>query len=724
MKPGKILAAASASALGMFAWSSSAMAQDVAGASAARPDSEAHLEEVTVTAQKRAENLQNVPIAVAALSEDALGKLAVDQIQYLSTAVPSLNVANTYGRLSMSLRGIGTTNVGPGAENPTALYIDGVYYAASAASLLSLNNIAQVEILKGPQGTLFGRNATAGLVQITTRTPTQDLSGTVDLTYGNYDTVAGNAYLSGGLSDALAADFAVYVRHQGEGWGRNLTTGHDIYDVDHDLSARSKWVMTPAANTRLTLILDYEDVENGMLGSTLNPGTQSPFAPGLQPDLGYDSTADFDPHYTLEAGGASLRWDQEIGALNFASITAYRESKTLYGTDIDGIALDRAWFLWKQDDTQFTQELQLSSDSAQRLKWTAGAFFYTGESGLNPALLGLRFLGIRFDYPRTNMHIGSIAGYMQGTYALTDATNITLGGRYTHEKHNTYDTRTAVFGIDANPATAFITEIAPDRQVDHKFTYRASIDHRFSSELMAYASVNRGFKAGGFNNAAPGSPRYEPETLDAYEIGIKTDLLNRRLRFNLAGFYNDYQNIQVQQYRFTITTVNGARARSYGADADLTFVLTEGLTLNAGATLISPKFTEFDGCGTPGPLGGVLLTAGDCSGNQLPIASKAVFNVAADYRLDMGSSTLDFNVNAYSNSGYFTDVANAIHQKRFEKIGTFARWTFGNQLSVGVYGRNLTNSRVITYGDSQQVGTQNVSYDEPRTFGATLGYEF
>lgn len=724
MKPRQMLAAASASAVGMLTWSSIVLAQDAPAPSASRPDSEVHLEEVTVTAQKRSENLQNVPIAVAALSEDALGKLAVDQIQYLSTAVPALNVANTYGRLSMSLRGIGTTNVGPGAENPTALYIDGVYYAASAASLLSLNNVAQVEVLKGPQGTLFGRNATAGLVQITTRTPTQDLSGTVDLTYGNYDTTVGNAYISGGLSENLAADLAVYARHQGEGWGRNLTTGHDIYDVDHDISARSKWVLTPAADTRLEFIVDYEDVKNGMLGSTLKPGTQSPFAPGLQPDLGYDSTADFDPHYTLEAKGASLRWDQVLGSLNLASITAYRESKTLYGTDIDGIALDRAWFLWKQDDTQFTQELQLSSDSARRFKWTAGAFFYTGESGLNPALLGLRFIGIRFDYPRTNMHIGSLAGYMQGTYALTDDTNITLGGRYTHEKHNTYDTRTAVFGIDADPSTALITNIPPDQQIDHKFTYRASIDHRFSSELLGYVSANRGFKAGGFNNAAPGSPRYEPETLDAYEIGIKTDLLDRRLRFNLAGFYNSYKNIQVQQYKFTITTVNGAKARSYGADADLTFLVSPGLTLSAGAAVISPKFTDFDGCGTPGPLGGVPLTSGVCTGNQLPIASKAVFNVGADYRLNMGTSSLDLNVNAYSNSGYFTDVANAIHQKRFEKIGAFARWNLSNQLSVGVYGRNLTDRRIITYGDSQQVGTENVSYDEPRTYGATLGYQF
>jgi iron complex outermembrane receptor protein len=292
------------------------------------------LEEVIVVAQKRSENMQNVPIAVSAVSGSQLENIGVRALSDLNIAVPSLNVTNSYGRLVFSLRGIGSTNVGPGTESPIALYIDGVYYASTTASLLSLNNIDHVEVLRGPQGTLFGRNATGGLVQVVTKDPTSTSSGSFALTYGNYDMQIGSAYLAGGITDNLAANIAVYAKRQGEGWGVDRATGSQLGNVNRDISVRSKWVLTAADQTKLTLIGDYETVRDTMLTTAIRGGSISPFRPGvIQPDLGYDNNDGFESRHHIDARGVSLRWDQRIGELNFASISAYRSANTLYLRD-------------------------------------------------------------------------------------------------------------------------------------------------------------------------------------------------------------------------------------------------------------------------------------------------------------------------------------------------------------------------------------------------------
>jgi iron complex outermembrane receptor protein len=684
------------------------------------------LKEITVTAQKRQENLQNVPIAVSVVSGSTLDKLGVSSTTDLSIAVPGLYMTDTFGRLTMSLRGIGTNAVGPGIENPIALYIDGVYYGSSTASLLSLNSISQVEVLKGPQGTLFGRNATGGLIQVTTSEPTQTPGGYINVTQGNYDTSIVNALISGGVADNLAADFAVYAQHQGKGWGRDFVTGQHTYDVDHNVSVRSKWVYTPLNGTKLTFIADYEDVLDRLLLLAVKPGSISHFVPGVpQPDLGYNANDNYLPDHTIKSGGVSLRWDQGFDDFAFSSITAYRNASTAYGGDLDASPLNLVSFIFEQYDKQLTEELQLSSRSSGPLKWTTGLYYYYGTAGYDPGKIPLQYLGIEEDFPRANQRINSAAAYLQGSYAFTDETSLTLGGRFTHEKRNEYNTMLSIFPAGADPSTGAIIPVPPDSISSDKFTYRASLDHRFSSEALAYASISTGFKAGGFDLSSPGTPGFQPETLTAYETGLKTDLFDRRVRFNVAAFYSTYKNIQVTQYtKISIETVNGAGARTYGVDADVTAVLAPGLELTGGFTIDHATFTSFPGCGDAAPLGGVPLVAGDCTGNQLVFAPQATVSTALDYTFDVGGGSLDLNGNVYYNSGYYTDLANVIHQDRFVKVGAFAKWAFGNHYSLGAYGANLTNERTITYGDSQGVGTQLVNYMAPRTYGVTFGYKF
>lgn len=709
---------------------SGALAPPRAGAAADSPadaPSENQIQEVVVTAQKRSENQQNVPIAVSTVSGNQLDKLAVTSISDLRVAVPSLNLTDTYGRLTMSLRGVGTSVVGPGIENPVALYIDGVYYASTTGSLLSLNNIRDVEVLKGPQGTLFGRNATAGLVQVTTRDPSQTLSASADVSYSNFQRSTGNFYLSGGITDALAADIAVFALHQGQGWGTNLATGNELYNVSYDVSVRTKWVFTPSDETKLTLIADNTDIKDTMIGSAIRGGTQSPFFPGVpQPDLGYDNNNNYDPVHGIRNRGVSLRWDQQIAGLSFASTTAYRNARSVIAGDIDGLPQFFEQFYTDQLDQQFTQELQLTSNPTDRLKWTAGLFYYDAKTGYEPFFVELADAGINYAVPTVYESSRSEAGYLQGTYDIFDATNLTLGVRYTNETRREYDAFTSVYLLGADPSTAMNTPV-PDESVKFdKVTYRASLDHRFSDEVMAYASFNTGFKSGGFNVPTPGAAPFLPESLEAYELGTKLDLFDRRVRLNVAGFYYDYKDIQVQKYvDVTIGTVNGGAAVSYGIDADLTTILAPGLQLTAGGTLANPHFTDFTGCARTTPTGGVPVVPGSCTGNLLNLASKATGSLSLDYTFTLAAGELDINSNLYYNSGFYTESDNIIHQPAFTEVGVSARWTApGEHFHVGVYGKNLGDKRVLTFGGTQAIGTQLVGYAAPRTYGISAGYKF
>jgi iron complex outermembrane recepter protein len=699
---------------------------------AAGPDSAAdnpgeQLAEIVVTAQKRSENLQDVPIAVSVVNDATLQHMGVSDIADLSIAVPGLYATNSAGRLTLNLRGIGSNSLGPGVESPIALYIDGVYYGDESASLLSLNNVSQIETLKGPQGTLFGRNATGGLLQITTKEPTQTPAGSISVTEANYQTSILSAYVSGGIAPDVAADFAMYAKHQGDGWGTDLTTGGQTYDVKHDVSVRSKWVFTPQADTKLTLIGDYENVADRMVQFVVRGGTLTPFDPGVvQPDLGYDSRAGDEPEHTIKAGGTSLRVDQNFGDWQFASISAWRKSDVVIGGDIDTFAANLESFIGSTFDEQLTQEFQVNSHFTDALRWTAGLFGFYDKTGYDPYTVALPVAGFTIYYPFAKLKGTSEAAYLQATYDLPDRTSITLGGRFTHEVHTEYGSYSQDYPTGANPATGAVVIYPGESITADKFTYRASIAHHFSDQAMAYASINTGFKAGGFNVSTLGSPGYEPETLTAYEVGAKTDLFNDRVRFNSALFYYMYKDIQVIQYQdISVTTVNGARARSYGLDADITALLVNGLTLTGGIVADRPKFDSFPGCGIGAPGGGVPLSAGNCGGNQITGAPKIDLNVALDYKFDLTrDSVLDFAANAYYNGGYYTDNANYIHQDRFAKVGLFASWELRDAFSISAYGNNIFNKRTLTYGDSQGNGVQLVEFMPPRTYGVTFGYRF
>jgi len=688
------------------------------------------IEEVVVTAQKRVENLQDVPIAVSVVTASQLAQADANGILDLRLVIPTLNVTLSGGYVTYALRGLGSNGFGVGVENPIALYVDGVYIAAPAASLMSLNNISQVEVLKGPQGTLFGRNATGGLIQITTKNPTQQSTGDLSVSYGNFNTVGADAYISGGLTNILTADLAVHASHQGDGWGTNLFDGHDVYRIDHDIAVRSKINFDPNPETHFSLTLDDSDNRNSLVAYHLPPGTLSGFPPpaglpslGPTPNIGYNIDSDVDPLLTIRSTGESLRWDQEIASLKFTSISAFRDSSTNFVNDNDTTQYQTEYYNIIQRDNQFSQEFQLRSDTAGKLSWLAGAYYFHASDKYDPFFLVANDLGVDIHLLNTQT-TSSIAGYGQATYEVFDATHLTVGGRYTNEEHKTLD---GVTGILIQP-TLFALPLmdAPNRSATFdKFTYRVSLDHRYTDNVLAYVSVDTGFKSGGFNVATPGSDPYKPETLDAYEIGLKSDLMDKRVRLNVSGYYYNYKDVQVNQLvNGLVSVVNGAVAHIYGFDGDISAKVTDAVRLDASFGVASPKFTSFPNCAIGVAVGGAPSSPGDCAGNLLPLASRFVGSLGADYTQAMPAGSINFSGGAYFNSGFYFESDNVMKQSSFVELGSAVTYSANSGVYVRIFGKNLTNERVIAFENTSQSGGHYNYYAAPRTYGITVGMRY
>ena len=702
------------------AMATSARAQST-GASTAEAD-EAVVGEVIVTAQKRSESLQDVPVSVSTATARQLEALNVTNVMGLRTAAPALNSNASNGQyVANSIRGVGSFGYGAGVESPVSIYIDGVYQAAPYAFSTQLNNIASVEVLKGPQGTLFGRNATGGLINIRTRTPGDEASGKFSVGYGNHDTWEGQAYLGGGILPNLAADIAIDAKFQGDGFGTNLFNGKDVYRVDYSYALRSKLVWTPGENTTITLAGNYFDFEGTPGAVHTFPGKRRSAAYGgaIAPDLRFDNDADRQVYKAIEGAGASLTIDHRFGDIDFNAISAYQRSDFYLFQDLDLTSAPIQGLVYEQVDESYSQELQLSSAGESKLQWVAGLYYFKNEVRAPTTITNgpTSALNLYFD---DTVGAESGAAYAQGTYEIAPETHLTLGGRYTTEK------RTEEDPVNDLRAFGLPLRIGPDQQskVD-RFNYRVSLDHRFSEQLLGYASISTGFKSGGFNAVAPATPGYKPEKLTAYEVGLKSDLLERRLRLNVSAYYYDYSGIQVQGLNITsIYVFNGSNAKLYGIDADFTAVLGNGFTLNGGLNLLHGEFGDFPNCPTSQPQGGVPLRPGNCRGNELPMAADFTGSLALAYKTDLRNGVLDASVNLYYNSGYYFEPDNVLDQGAYALLGASAKWTAPNGFSIGVFGRNLTNELIVGYGSTNSGGSPTVVYQEPRIYGVRLGYEF
>src|SRR5882757_175739 len=686
------------------------------------------LEEIIVTAQKRQENLQSVPIAITPVTAERLAALKIDDVRDLNIAAPGLNVTASIGHALLNLRGVGTSLLGPGEESPIALYVDDVYYADSATALMSFNNIAQIDVLKGPQGTLFGRNATGGLLEVTTVNPTQALGMRASVSYGNYQTATGKFYVTGGLAPDLAIDFAAQYTHQGSPYGTNEANGMDAYQTDHDYAVRSKLRYSPDSGPTVTLIADYCN-DNTSQGVPLHeyPGRKPLFgAPYTGPR--YDIDVDTQPLQTGQEGGISGKIEQDLGAVRLVSITAFRESHFVSDFDIDGTPIPLVSVDVVEQSRQLSQEIQLLSNEISQFNWVVGGYFIGATSAFDPnrvSFFGPLAAPIATVETYGTQGTNSISAFAQGTLKLTTSTRLTLGARATHEKR-TLDAREPTFFSDGSPGPEAIPPINGAQITVTKPTWRVSLDHDLGDDVLVYVSYNRGFKSGGFNAQVPTQPPFQPERIDSYEIGLKTTPFERRLRLNTAAYYYNYKNYQASAFTLGAITVTNADARIYGADLDLEASLTQQLRLNAGLGYNHARFSRFPDAvfSTPLPQGGTLQTTGNAEGNHLAYVPDLTANIGPAYTIPVSGGSITLEANYYYNSGWYPEADNFLHQKHYNLVTASIGWTSADERYwVRAWGKNLTDAAAATQIASSFLSTV-IAYQPPRTYGLEAGVKF
>lgn len=709
-------ALASTVAIGAVLWSASAFAQEVSDA----PSSGGGLEEIIVTAQRRGQNMQDVPIAVNVLSAaqlEAMGGASSEDLTLVPGVVYNPSVAGG----GIAIRGISGTNGGTD-EPGNAVYIDGVYQYAASSTLFQFSAIDRIEVLKGPQGTLFGRNTAGGVIQVITRDPGRDLAAEGELGYANYDTISGKLYLSAPLGETLGANLAFFGSKQSDGWGRNIVTGNDVHKgFSWGVRGKVKWV-APSGNTDVTLSGFYnkERPIASALG-TVPAGTFNVFG---QPTPGiYNSISEFDEYRTMNQHTFAGTIHQDLGFAKLTSITAYDKVDASVYSDGDTTPAPILVATLRSIYTTFTQEVQLQSQNDSKLSWIVGGFYMNAKTDGDYRFGGLAFGGGTV-HIQSQIKTHSYAGFGQATYALTDSTRLTAGIRYTTDKRR---------------LTFFAAEV---EEKNSKPSWRIAIDQRVSPEVLAYASYSRGFKSGVFNATSPDRPPADPTSLDAFEVGLKTQTSDNRLRVNASAFYYKYTGIQIELFDPTTATAyfaNAGSARSYGVDLDVAANPIEPLTLTGSVSLLNAKFTSTTA--TPcfvvnpqflpdgvTPLGGV--TRNDCplDGNRLPFSPKFTLTFGANYKYETSVGRFDINGTFGHNSGYFADPSNFApsRTRSFQTVNSSLRWTStSGHLNASIWGKNLLDQKRIAGALLGAGITGTNSYPmAPRTYGATVGFKF
>ena len=703
------------------------------------------LADIIVTAQKRAENLQKVPIAISAVGTERLAEAGIQSTQGLAAVLPGLQLLNVGDSVTPRVRGVGSSFTAAGLESPVATYVDGVYLAFGADVNMELFDVEQVSLIKGPQGTLFGRNATGGVLQITTRQPEHEFSGRARLSYDNYETIKGDLFVTGGLSDTVAASLAASYTHQGKGWGRNFATGNETYKTDHNYSLRGKVKADLSETTTVRLSADYMNRAGTMAGAFRPfPGTSTAY-PSPQPRRLWDSNSNSDPALRYRGGGGSLTIDQEIGTLRLTSISAYRDSRQFFHFNAVPTATPVFDINVIDASRQFTQELQLASSNTGRLTWQAGAFYFhniarrapdfffapgfaatlaqlaTGDPANGPAI---------FPFVKESIsgrqNLDSLAGYAQATYKITDATRLTAGFRYTWQWTKFAGTDT-VFLPDGTAVPA-VSNLGTKASFQ-KPTWRLSLDHDFAPAVTGYVSYNRGVKSGGFNLSNPANLFYQPERLDAYEAGVKSQFLDRRVRLNASGFFYNYANIQVPAFSSVTVIKNGAAAHLYGADVDLLAKVTDRLILDAGVNWLHARFQSFPGASFTNPLPNGqpgLGLQGDASGNTIPYSPSLTYAIGATYTVRSTAGNVALNVNDNYNSGFYTEADNYLRQRAYHFLNGSVSWTLpGDRLTARIYVSNILNKAVVSQAATVNGYAYIADYtNPPRIFGGSLELKF
>ncbi len=690
----------------------------------------ATIEEILVTAQKRVTNLQDTALTITAFTGDDLARSGINNSMDLQLHTPGLVMSSNGGWGLPYLRGVGTDIIGPGVDSGVAIYVDGVYQARNAGKIQQLVDVARVEVLKGPQGILYGRNAIGGAINIISRAPTEELTASLGIELGNFDQTTLRGSISGPLLDNKVSARLSFVNTDDDGYTEDLLNG-DRYQFTDTSSVRGSLAFSLADNLEARINASWSDTKSAFAYTPINPDTNPLFTVWGATITG-DSRKVLNDHpnqQQTEEWGVNARLDWDLGGFMISSITAFNNSDYALICDLDGTEV--SLFTcgspsfsdepYSEKSDFFSQELVLTSQNTGRLEYTA-LLYYMREDASLFGRNDLPLFGpiITRTFADAETEAFAVAGQL--SYALTDQLSLTGGIRVSHEEKSFKN---------SSSSNGSSNGTADDKDSWTVATPKVVIQYAPTDDIMVYASATRGFKSGGFNTFEI-QDSFDEEILWSYEAGLKSTLLEQRLRANLTVFHYDYEDLQINQWRITEDRAagfglveNAGKAAANGVELELLVKPADNFQLELGLALLDAEFDEFVSIDPDRAAEGRL----DRAGNALPRAPDFTANIAAEYTVRVGGAgilTLRGEY-FYRDEMFFTPYED--DRTSVESINiTNLRLSFASddgRWQAALYGKNLGDEDYAQYIiTAQGLFGQIAVFAPPRTYGIQFDYNF
>lgn len=703
-----------------------------ARAAAATADTTGQVEEVVVTARKISERLQDVPASVSAVTAKQIQAAGINDFQHLTATLPNVAMSGGIAGVlqgQIGIRGISTLVRNIGVESGVGFYVDGVYLGRPDNYNQELIDVDRVEVLRGPQGVLFGKNTIAGVFNIATKTPSATPEGEMRVEAGNYNLARVQAYVMGPLSDTVSGKLSAgYVSRDGV---YDHLSGGKAGDSLNLASYRGQLFYKPTDRAEVVFSVDglkdrghpaffqVTDLAGYSSANTTVEATTPHKIDNNRPDA-----------LSRDNWGASITGTYRFDFGTLTTITAYRSSAYKASLDddqnqVDYLSADR----WSDTTHVFSQEIRLAGALGEKATYLVGAYYADQTIKTDRILtIGLGF-GIPGDPALTT--VGSVktksyAAFGDLDYHLTEKLTGSLGLRYSKEDKSVdfvQDDKAGVFQYLGLPSLSYAASTS-----DTDLSPTVSLSYKFTDDIMAYGRVARGFKSAAFNVDLVSSTKglaAGPESATTVEAGLKSDLFDRRLRANVAVFTTKYDDLQVSQLLGSgVTLSNAGKATINGAEAELTGYVTPAFKLEGSAGYVDATYDRFKNCGVPASLGG---GSADCSGNKVIGAPKFTFHAAAEYTHPISIGDLVARLDFSSQSSVYFEATNSTRFKSDARSVADARIGVRTEKwDAFIWGKNLGDEVYETYKDDRSgVGVlKTTAYGEPRTFGVALAARF
>jgi iron complex outermembrane receptor protein len=702
----------------------------------------AQLAEITVTAQKRAESVQDLPISVTAFTGEAMKELGVTSSMQLSAQTPGLQTAPVFGEGNIpivSIRGVSMIDFSEHNESPSAVYVDEFYKANLSGLDFQLFDLERAEVLRGPQGTLFGRNATGGLVQYITVKPSQETDGYVDVTAGEYGKFVTEGAIGGGLTDTTAGRLSViYSKH--DGFNKNDFPGRKAGNALDMWGVRGQLAFNP--NDNLSILASVQAGKNTndgggpyhFLATSFDPDTglavAQPDPPFVSPDKRRVNT-DIQPALKTDFLSALLRIEYALSDnLQLVSLTGFESIEKKFNQDVDSSPLSLLATYYEPKGDEFTQELRLAGDY-DNSRWVAGVYYMDYQNkGDQWANAGPDFTGapdyVRFSTVDWDMHTKAWAVFGQYEYDFTDRLTGVIGARYGSEDKTFEENIVSAFGDLAFTKANFgkLTNFNKGNT-----SYNARLNLRINDDLLTYASTSRAYKAGTFNMgfiplADVNDIPVDQEELTSYEIGFKSEFADGRARLNGAAFYyqyNDYQAFLFDSVSLSNFLFNND-VEEYGAELELQAAPWDGWDFVLGVAYLDAKLKDVQEPGADG-------TGGAIKDRNMVMAPKLSANALVRYSFGAFGGTAALQLDGNYNGEQYLDTFNspAFKEGSYMVGNVRASWTSADsQWTATVFVENVTDEeyRLYAFDLTGLAGLSQEVWSRPRWAGVTVGYRF